>query len=135
MTRPGVGTGVWIRKDGKVLVGKRQGTHGAGTWGAAGGKVEMNEELIANCLREVKEESGLVVENVKFMTFTNDIVPEWGTHYLTLHFAADWVSGEPVEEPGGMGDWGWYSWDELPEPLFPSARNFVETGYNPLNFN
>lgn len=134
MDRPGVGTGVWICKDGKILMGKREGKHGAGTWGASGGKVEMYEDIIDHCVREITEEAGIEVANIRFMTYTNDIVEEWGTHYLTLHFAADWVSGEPRDEPGGMVEWGWYAWDTLPEPLFPSARNFVKSGYNPLNF-
>jgi len=134
MARPGVGTGVYIRKDGKILFGKRQGKHGLNTWCAPGGKVEMYEDLVEHCRREVTEEAGVEIENVRFMTITNDRTPEWQTHYVTLHFVADWRSGEPREETGGMGNWGWYSWDNLPEPLFPSTSNFLKTGYNPLNF-
>jgi len=37
-----------------------------------------------------------------------------------------------VMEPDKCSEWEWFSWDELPEPLFLSTRNFVNTGYNPL---
>lgn len=133
MDHPGVGTGVYIRKGGKVLFGKRRGKHGAGTWCPPGGKVELFEEWADNCVREVQEEASVMFDNLRLVAPTNDIAPEYGTHYVTLHFVADWVSGEPVDKPDErIGEWGWFSWDELPEPLFAPTRNFVKNGYNPL---
>lgn len=134
--RPKVGTAIHIVKDGKILMGKRRGKNGAGYWCAPGGHLEMNEEWDENARRETMEESGIEIENVRFMTATNDINEEDGKHYITLHFRADWKSGEPDDvEPEKMGDWGWYDWNDLPQPLFLPTRNFIKNGYNPHNFN
>jgi 8-oxo-dGTP diphosphatase len=134
MTRPGVGTGVYIRKDGKILMGMRRNTHGEGTWCAPGGKVELYEEWHDHCKREVLEEAGIEITNIRLMTATNDITAEWGTHYITLHFVADWVSGEPRDEEGKMIEWQWFEWHRLPQPLFPPSQHFADHGINPLEF-
>jgi 8-oxo-dGTP diphosphatase len=41
--RPKVGVGVIIKKDGKVLMGKRKNAHGDGTWSFTGGHLEFGE--------------------------------------------------------------------------------------------
>lgn len=134
--RPKIGTGVYILKDGKYLFGKRRGANGAGYWCAPGGHLEMNETWDDNAKRESMEEAGIEIANVRFITATNDINDEDGKHYVTLHFAADWLSGDPSDtEPEKIGDWGWYSWNELPDPMFLPTRNFLKNGYNPLKFN
>lgn len=131
--RPKIGTGIYIRREGKILMGKRRGTNGPGYWCAPGGHLEMNESWEDNAQRETMEEAGIKIKNIRFITATNDINKEDGKHYVTLSFVADWKSGEASDvEPDKMGDWGWYEWDKLPEPLFLPARNFLKTGYNPF---
>ncbi len=134
--RPKIGTGVYILKDGKFLFGKRRGMNGVGYWCAPGGHLEMNETWDDNAKRESMEEAGIDIANVRFITATNDINDEDGKHYVTLHFVADWLSGVPCDaEPEKIGDWAWYSWTELPDPMFLPTRNFLKNGYNPLKFN
>lgn len=95
----------------------------------------MYETLEENVMRETMEEAGIEIVNIQFMTFTNDFSQKAGVHYVTLHFVADWKSGTPADvEPDKIGDWAWYAWDSLPEPLFYPTRTFIESGYNPLNF-
>lgn len=130
--RPKIGTGVYIRKNGKILMGKRRGENGGGQWCPPGGHLEMNEAWEENILRETREEAGVEIQNIRFITATNDVNLEAGKHYVTLHFVADWVRGEASDvEPEKIGDWGWYAWEALPDPLFLPARNFFKTGYNP----
>lgn len=132
---PRVGVGVWIRKDNKILLGKRRGTYAQGTWCPPGGKLDMYENPLDCAKRETKEETGIEIQNVRFMTVTNDITREYGTHYITLAFVADWKSGEPATvEPDKIGDWEWFAWNSLPEPLFIPFANFVALGINPLEF-
>lgn len=133
--RPKVGMGVYIRREGKVLLAKRRGDNGPGYWCPPGGHLEMHETWDACAKRETMEECGIEIENVRFLTATNDINKEDGKHYITLHCVADWKAGEATTtEPDKIGDWEWFTWDALPEPLFLPVRNFIETGYNPLNF-
>ena len=40
---PRVGIGVIIRKDNKILLGKRKNAHGEGSWCFPGGHLEFNE--------------------------------------------------------------------------------------------
>lgn len=132
-TRPKVGIGVYIRRDGKILLGKRRGANGAGYWCPPGGHLEMREEWEECAKRETLEESGIEIENIRFVAATNDIDNENGTHYITLHCVADWKSGEARDvEPHKLGDWEWYMWEKLPEPLFLPVRNLIKNGYNPL---
>jgi 8-oxo-dGTP diphosphatase len=129
---PRVGVGVWVRKNGKVLLGRRakQG-FGFNTWCAPGGAVETNETLADAAIREVREETSLVLTNVKFMTVVDDIFEQ---HWITPYFVADWELGEPRNEDGVIGEWQWFEWEKLPESLYGPTRNFVNLGYNPLNF-
>lgn len=133
--RPRIGVGVYIRKEGTVLFGKRLGSHGKGGWLAPGGHLEFGESWESCAAREAEEEAGLIVRNIAFMTATNDIFLDNGKHYVTLHMVADWESGEPeTREPEKIGEWQWFAWESLPVPLFLSAENLVKTGVNPLEF-
>jgi 8-oxo-dGTP diphosphatase len=132
--RPRIGVGVYVRKDGRILMGKRKGVHGGGQWCAPGGKLDMYESPEECAHREIREEAGIEIDNVHFMTITNDIFKESGLHYITLAYTADWVSGEVrVVEPDKCEEWGWYGLDDIPEPRFTPLSNFLKTGYNPLN--
>jgi 8-oxo-dGTP diphosphatase len=133
MNYPGIGVGVYVRKDGKVLMGLRKSPHGRGQWAAPGGKMDMFEDPEACARRELAEETGLEVGPMTFMGLTNDIWDDIGTHYVTLWYVADWKEGVPrVTEPEKCERWDWCEWDKLPEPLFLSTRNFIKSGYNPL---
>ena len=133
MEYPGVGVAVYIRKEGKVLLGKRKGGHGAGEWCSPGGKMEMNEAPEACAVRETREETGLEIGNMRFVGITNDIWSDIGTHFVTVSYVADWKSGEvTLMEPDKFESWQWFAWDALPKPLFLSTRNFIAAGYDPM---
>ena len=133
MNYPGVGVAVYIRKEGKILLGKRKSVHGREQWCAPGGKLEMNELLEDCARRETLEETGLEVQDLKLIGVTNDIWKDIGTHYITVSFVADWQGGEArVIEPDKCEQWEWFEWGKFPEPLFLSTRNFINSGYNPL---
>ncbi len=83
--RPKVGLGVCIRKDGKVLLGKRKNTHGEGDWCFPGGHLEFNETWEDCAIRETKEETGIKIKNIRLATATNDIFKKEGKHYITMN--------------------------------------------------
>lgn len=125
--RPKVGVGVIIRKNGKILIGKRKGNHGGGYWAFPGGHLEMNETIEDCARREVLEETGLNISNLKKSIFTNDIFPESGKHYVTVYMVADYKGGEvKIMEPQKCESWDWFNMDNLPNPLFIPLQNFIK---------
>ena len=116
---PRVGVGVFIFKDGKFLMGKRVGAHGSGSWSVPGGWLEYAESFQDAAIREVKEETGLTITNVRFGALTNNIFADEQIHSLTVWMTSDWESGIPtILEPDKFVEQRWVSFDELPEPLF-----------------
>jgi len=114
-----VGIGVFVWKDGKFLMGKRYGSHGHDTWSIPGGHLEFDETIKQGAAREVKEETGMLVNNVRFLTMTEDFFPDKNKHYLTVWVDSDWVSGEPtITEPEISEYLEWYDFSTLPSPLF-----------------
>ena len=93
----------------------------------------MYEDPIECALREVKEETGIEIQNLRFVGIVNDPDREHGTHYVTLSYVADWKSGEPeVLEKDKFTQWRWFGAQELPEEKFFPFRNFLANGYNPF---
>ena len=127
MKRVQVGVGVFVNRNGKILVGKRKGSHGTGTWALPGGHLEPGESFETCCKREVLEETGLVVENISPMVFTNDVFHDEGLHYITLFFMGEYESGEAiVAEPLHCEEWRWVSLDQIPQPIFLPLRNALK---------
>lgn len=128
-----VGVGVMVIKDGKVLIGKRKSSHGEGEWAWPGGHLEHLESIETCARREVKEEAGIEIENIRFLRLMN-ITKYAPKHYIDIAMVADWKSGEPeVREPSKLESWEWRALDNLPEPLFapiPTYFEALETGRN-----
>lgn len=122
-----VGVGVIIWRNNRILLGQRIGSHGAETWATPGGHLEVGESIEECAQREVLEETGLVVNSVTKLGFTNDIFEEEKKHYVTLFVAASSDAGEPqVTEPDKCRQWKWCKLDELPEPLFLPLINLLQ---------
>jgi 8-oxo-dGTP diphosphatase len=133
INRPKVGVGVLIRKDGKVLIGKRKNAHGAGEWSFPGGHLEYHESPETACSRETMEEAGITIKNVKPLSFTNDIFPGPDMHYITLYFVADYASGEVKNmEPHKCEGWEWHDWNNLPQPLFQGIEHLKQQPVSPM---
>lgn len=114
-----VGIGVFLIKDGKFLIQKRQGSHGEGTWSLPGGHLEFGESFEDTARREVKEETDLSIKNVRFAAVTNDVFADENKHYTTVWVLSEWESGELKNmEPNKCTEQRWITFEELPDPLF-----------------
>ncbi|MFZ2555374.1 MAG: NUDIX domain-containing protein [Minisyncoccia bacterium] len=132
--RPRVGVGVMIFKDGKVLIGKRKADLGNGEWAWPGGHLEHMESILECAKRETREETGVEIENVRFLRLVNmtDYAPK---HYIDIGLIADWKSGEPqILEPDKVERWEWRNLDDLPEPLFAAEPYYLEALKTGKNF-
>lgn len=125
--RVGIGVGVMILQNGRILLGRRHGNpvkadsalHGEGTWTMPGGNVEFGEELEEACVRETFEETGLRIDktSLKLISVANDKVED--AHFVTLGFLCEKIEGDPeVREPDEITCWDWFPIDQLPEPMF-----------------
>lgn len=114
-----VGIGVFVFKDGAFLMQQRHGAHGAGSWSVPGGHQEFGESFEETARREVIEETGMQIKNVRFGAVTNDYFPEEDKHYVTIWMLSDWASGEAkIAEPDKCLRQAWRTFDTLPKPLF-----------------
>lgn len=131
--RPGVGVSVVICHEKQVLLGQRQRSHGAGSWQFPGGHIEYGEDIEACALREVREETGLVVQNLRRGPYTNDIFVDEGKHYVTLFLVADYIDGIlEALEPDKCAGWEWFSWEDLPQPLFLPIQHLLQMEWSPF---
>ncbi|MCA9349918.1 NUDIX domain-containing protein, partial [Candidatus Saccharibacteria bacterium] len=48
-------------------------------------------------------------------------------HYVDITFVADWESGEPQNTaPEETSEWVWCALDDLPSPLFPPLKKYLD---------
>ena len=116
---PQVGIGIIITKGDQVLLMKRKGSYGDGTWSTTGGHLEFGESLEECAIREVREEVAVTITDITFRAITNDLFETEGKHYVTIWMEGRYVAGEPVMQAvNEMSAVSWFSWNALPEPLF-----------------
>jgi ADP-ribose pyrophosphatase YjhB (NUDIX family) len=130
MNRPGVGVAGIIIDDDKILLGRRLSIPEKNKWQFPGGHVEPGEDLKSACGREVYEETGLKINKIEPLAFTNEIYWEYQKHYVTLFFTA-YVAGGKLEakEPDKSDEWKW--WSKLPEysSLILPIKNLIDQGH------
>ncbi len=132
--RPKVGVAVMIFKNGKILLGKRKGSHGSGEYAFPGGHLEYMESFVNCAIRETKEETGIEIKNIRFQFLANitDYAPK---HYVHIGLIADWESGDPqILEPDKAELWDWYELDNLPDPLFKICKISIDCYHNKINY-
>ena len=62
---PRIGVGVIVTKGDRVLLIKRKGAHGQGTWSTPGGHLEYGESPEECAARETAEETGVDITGVR----------------------------------------------------------------------
>ncbi|KAI0015486.1 nudix domain-containing protein [Xylariomycetidae sp. FL0641] len=113
---PRVGVAALVcNEKGEVIMGKRAGSHGAGTWAFPGGHLEMGESFFECAERETLEETGLKVKATKVVAVTNDVMSDT-KHYITIFVRCerDDAKAQPeVLEPEKCEGWHWISWSDV----------------------
>jgi 8-oxo-dGTP diphosphatase len=105
---PGVGAGLVIRRDGKVLLYK----------------VDHMEHSRIAAIREAEEETGLSIGDVSFLCTSEQIIAADRQHWLSLIYMTDDFKGEPsLTEPDKLSEFGWFDVDNPPQPLSFFARD------------
>lgn len=126
MKRPRVGIGCVVRRGTDLLLVRRHGAHGEGTWSTPGGNLDLGEEPARCAARETEEETGVRVGPVRFVGVTNDVFDEQ-RHYVTLWFEAEYAEGDAhVRASDEVSELAWFDEQSLPEPLFRPFRSLLE---------
>jgi 8-oxo-dGTP diphosphatase len=111
---------------GRVLLIRRQRSHGAGSWSTPGGHLDFGETPAACAMRETEEETGVRVARVEFLAITNDVFLDDDKHYITVWMRGESGDGEArVLDAAEVAEVGWFAPDALPAPLFLSLENLL----------
>ncbi|MBI5400754.1 MAG: NUDIX domain-containing protein [Candidatus Yonathbacteria bacterium] len=125
-----IGIGVFVFRNGKFLMGKRMGSHGEGSWSVPGGHLEFGESFAETAKREVLEETGVNIMNVRFGAVTNDYFENDNKHYVTIWMLSDHESGEAtILEPDKYIDQDWVDFDTLPSTLFLPWKQLLDSEF------
>jgi 8-oxo-dGTP diphosphatase len=130
--RPIVGVLGVVRRDGRVLLVQRARPPNVGKWGFPGGVQELGETIFEAVIRELREETGLVVEPIETLT-TLDVInrDQEGrvhTHYALIAVLAEWRIGE-VKIDAEANDFGWFTVADVEArqlQTLPSATRIME---------
>lgn len=131
--RPGVGVGVMVIENSKILLGLRNPDkekastelQGQGTWTMPGGKVEFMETLENAAIRELEEETSLKATKLDVLCISDDMTDT--AHYVTVGFIVREYEGNPkAMEPETILEWKWFDLENLPENLYEPSRKCID---------
>ncbi len=107
-------------------------TRGRSDWRLVGGLAEDHESLLQCALREVKEETGLVLSQLKPYGFCDNpdyigVLPNGHKlHCHTMLFVTRVYEGELRPDEEELEDCRWFSLSDLPDNLNTRTRSFLQ---------
>lgn len=115
-TRPYLAVSAAIFRGGRVLIVRRARPPAHGLYTLPGGGVELGETLEEAIIREVREETRLVIAPLALVGFREAIARDAAgrveRHFVILPFAARWIAGE-VALSEELAEAHWRKPDEL----------------------
>ncbi|EYU28942.1 hypothetical protein MIMGU_mgv1a015620mg [Erythranthe guttata] len=135
--RPKVAVVVFLLKGNKLLLGRRRSSVGRDTFALPGGHLEFGESFEECAAREVKEETGLDIHKIEYLTVINNVVlrVDKPLHIVAIFvraFLSDPNQTPQNPEPEKCEGWDWYDWKNPPRPLFGPLENMSASGFNPF---
>lgn len=123
---------VIIRNEhGEILLQQRAGTHYMdGYYDFPSGHVEDQESVKAAAVRELAEETGLIVQekDLRLVHLNQNFLD---TPYINFTFVADKWQGEPsICEPDKCSDIGFFAPDNLPAKCTLNVRLNEQSGFS-----
>jgi NAD+ diphosphatase len=114
---------VLVRRGDEILLARSPGFP-QGLYSVLAGFVEPGESIEEAVVREVLEEVGIEVTNVRYFGSQPWPFP----NSLMIGFTADYTGGDLTPEPGEIEDAGWYTADNLPHlpPNISIARAMID---------
>lgn len=134
--QPLVGVGAVLVCSGKILLEKRKNEPGRGKWSIQGGLVELGEESGQTAIREVREETGLVVENPDLMDVVDNVeLDEDGKvkyHFVIIDYHVR-LKGGTLKAASDAAELRWVKLDEVESYVLTGTfRRFFVKNYTNL---
>lgn len=103
-----------IKKDNKFLITHRSAVNDymPNFWDIPGGTIEFGEKAIDALNREIKEETGLVVNVGKFI-FCHDYLSNPERYQFQMVYECEYIDGEVKLDPQEHDDFKWVTLDEM----------------------
>jgi len=111
---------VAVVRDNRILLARAR-RFPSGMYSVLAGFVEPGETLEECVAREVKEETGIEVKNLRYFASQPWPFP----HSLMIAFTAEWAAGEITPDPAEIVDTRWLtveSFPRLPDPISVARR-------------
>jgi protein-S-isoprenylcysteine O-methyltransferase Ste14/ADP-ribose pyrophosphatase YjhB (NUDIX family) len=115
-----LGTLVYAVRDEQVLLLRRNTEPNRGLWVAPVGKLDHGESPAECAVREMREETGLLIEQPVLRAVMTETSPRPDYHWLTFIFVAWDIAGTFTPAPG-IGDFRWVPVDEVAKLPIPPA--------------
>jgi NAD+ diphosphatase len=114
---------VLVKRGDQILLAHSPGFP-QGLYSVLAGFVEPGESIEEAVVREVREEVGIEVTNVRYFGSQPWPFP----NSLMIGFTADYMDGDLAPQPGEIEDAGWYTADDLPQlpPKISIARAMID---------
>lgn len=131
--RVACGVAVVVTHQDKVLFGQRKSGQTGFEWQLPGGWIDAGESPAQAARREVHEETGLQLEEPRFVGITSNVFSAH-EHTISLYFEAKCVDARSLlpRENGKCYSWHWKDWADLTENLFLALRLLKQTDYQPF---
>lgn len=81
-------------------------------WDIPGGRIDPGIPLLENLKREIKEETGLILEKDPKLITAQDILRVPGRHVIRLTYVGE-ITGEPKVNPDEHNNFQWFTIEEL----------------------
>lgn len=127
-----LGSEVYIIAGNTVLMHRRADTKKTfpGFWIGPGGHIDKSEDALAAAIREVREETGVTIDDwnvsLKAVAFHNHI--DRGELYILFIYRAVIPSGQQVQLPNSEGESRWIPIRELAtlQNVFPASKYYFD---------
>ena len=131
--RVACGVAVVVTHQHKVLFGQRKSGQTGFEWQLPGGWIDVGESPEQAARREVYEETGLQLKELRFVGITSNVFSAH-KHTISLYFEAECADASAlrVTEADKCSDWEWKPWADVQQDLYLPLQLFKKTDYRPF---
>lgn len=110
----------------EILLIKRAAMPAQGFWALPGGYVDWNEKLSQTAIREVREETGFDVQEIKFFGLFDDPLRDKDGRQNIGHCFVGKVGGKERMEKNEVEEMKWFPLTQLPKEIAFDHRAMIE---------